>query len=90
MQQPNIARAHQGSFWECSSTHTAHLASPRPPVYEHIISEYHTHLANISFDKLFDITAAGVYLYFYNMGRTYVRTCVLHIIRYLFVECMPI
>ena len=28
-------------------------------------SEYHTQLANMSFDKIFDLTA-GVYFYYYN------------------------
>ena len=28
-------------------------------------SEYHTQLAKMSFDKIFDLTA-GVYFYFYN------------------------
>ena len=29
-------------------------------------SEYHTQLANMSFDKIFDLTA-GVYFHFYNI-----------------------
>ena len=32
----------------------------------HIIYEYHTQLAKMSFDKIFDL-AAGVYFYFYNI-----------------------
>ena len=28
-------------------------------------SKYHTQLAKMSFDEIFDLTAGGVYLYFY-------------------------
>ena len=33
-------------------------------------SEYHTQLAKMSFDKIFDLTA-GVYFHFYNTGNMY-------------------